>query len=93
MRESNNLVLGQVKSEGKNIVSKNEIISQKTQSNLNSQEILKETKDNVSFDIELEKKSSLDGSQKTVNSNLFKKNSTNPNSKNQKTKLNKIQFV
>ena len=85
MRESNNLVLDQAKSESKKIDSSSEFVTQKTETDLNSQENLKESVDNVNFETEISKQSSFVESKKTVNSNLFKKELDNSNLKKEKT--------
>ena len=85
MRESNNLVLDQFRSESKQINSKPEIITKKTSTNLNTQENLIETKDSVNDETGIKINSSLVESKKIVKSKLFKKDPADLNLKNKKT--------
>ena len=73
MRENNNLVLDQVKSESKTTIANSEIIPQKRQNVLNSKE--------VNLDTKLEKENPLVENKKIENSNLLKKETGNSNIK------------
>ena len=77
MRESNNLILDQVKSESKKNDSNSEFISPKILNDLNSKKNLKEEKVNVNIETEKAKK---------VDTNLLNNNYTNSNIKDEKNK-------
>ena len=76
MRESNNVILDEIKS-GTNIIGSNsEYIPTKSETEIDTnEENLLEIKDNVNLDTGLENKDFLRESEKIVNSNLFKKDS------------------
>ena len=84
MRESNNLVLDQFRSESRKINSKPEIITQKTSTDLNSQEYLIETREFVNHETGLKKNSHPNESKKMVKSKSFT-DIADLNSKNEKT--------
>ena len=86
MRESNNLVLDQVKSESKKNDSNSEFTSQKFLNESNSQKNLKEAKNKVNFEIQKEEKRPMIESKKKVDTNLFANNHPNSNIKYEKNK-------
>jgi len=86
MRESNNLVLDQVKSENKNNNTNLEFINQNTQNNSNKEkEGLLDTKDKTKSEIE-KKNIRYSEEKKIVDTNLFRKKTTNSNIKHDKNK-------
>ena len=86
MRESNNLVLDQVKSENKNNNTNLEFINQNTENNSNKEkEGLLVTKDKTKSEIE-KKNIRYSEEKKIVDTNLFRKKTTNSNIKHDKNK-------
>ena len=87
MRESNNLVLDQVKSENKNNNTNLEFINQNTQNNSNKEkEDLLDTKDKTKSEIEKKNNRYYEENEKIVDTNLFRKKTTNSNIKHKKNK-------
>ena len=80
MRESNNLVLDQVKTDTKNTKSNSELINQNIQNNYNiEKKNLIDAKDRTNIGIKKENVSRPKENEKIVNSNLFTKKSANSN--------------
>jgi len=87
MRESNNLVLDQVKSEIKNNDTNLEFINQKTSNNSNKEKVdLLDTKDKTNSEIKKENTINSEEDKKIVDTNLFRKKTTNSNIKYEKNK-------
>ena len=87
MRESNNLVLDQVKSEIKNNNTNLEFINQKTAIKSNKEKVdLLDTKDKINSEIKKENTKYSDENKKIVDTNLFRKKTTNSNIKHDKNK-------
>ena len=87
MRESNNLVLDQVKSEIKNNKTNLEFIYQKTANNSNKEKVdLLDTKDKTNSEIKKENTINSEEDKKIVDTNLFRKKTTNSNIKYEKNK-------
>lgn len=87
MRESNNLVLEQVKSETKNINLNSELINQKIKNNPDKEkENFIDTKNKISTGIQKENRKYFNENEKIVDSNLFTKKSANSNIRYEKNK-------
>ena len=87
MRESNNLVLDQVKSEIKNNDTNLEFINQKTSNNSNKEKVdLLDTKDKTNSEIKKENTINSEEDKKIVDTNLFRKKTTNSNIRHEKNK-------
>ena len=95
MRESNNLVLDQVKSEAKDINTNLELINQKTRSNPNKvKEDLRDSKDKTNSNIQKENIRYSEENEKRVDTNLFRKKTINSNIKPEKNResLNSLSY-
>jgi len=95
MRESNNLVLEQVKSETKNNNTNLEFINQKNHNNPNEEkEELLDIKDKTNSEIQKEDIRHSEKNEKIVDTNLFRKKNTNSNIKPEKNRkdLNSIVY-
>ena len=87
MRESNNLVLDQVKSEIKNNDTNLEFINQKTSNNSNKEKVdLLDTKDKTNSEIKKENTRYSEENKNIVDTNLFRKKTTNSNIRHEKNK-------
>ena len=95
MRESNNIVLDQVKSETSNNNTNLEFINQKNENNSDKErEELLDIKDKNNSGIQEENIRHSEKNEKIVDTNLFKKKTTNSNIKNEKNReaLNSIVY-